>query len=151
MSRYPVFRYHNFDIMSLDVFEISGMFEEYFQVGEKGKQKTKQKHGKKTLVYIFRQCLGKPIQVAHIACRHRPNNPIVFSTDQGRLYNIPNVYLGSSVHWEHGIVQEYDTPADNDKEGNGKKISATEELMDFLQSDPMIWKRINYPVGVTHT
>ena len=136
--------------MSLDAFEIKDIFEEYFNVEKKSKRKNEQKQRKRDLVRcFFRQRFIKPTQVLFIGCRHRSNNSKVFSIGQGGLYNIPNVYIESTVYLEQGFIKEYDTPSDDcGHEESGKNISATGELLDFLHSNPTTWKRINYPGGV---
>ena len=132
--------------MLLDVFQTRNIFEE--NINRRNRAKNKETHKKKNHpIYFLRQIFIKRTQTMMtlvIGCRNRSTRSMVFPTDQGRLYNTPNVDMDSHVYLEQDILEKCDTFAKDDdwQIGNEKDLSATGELLDFLNSDPMI--RIRY-------
>ena len=100
---------------------------------------------------LFQQCFVKIRQhliILVVGCGHKSKTSIAFPVEEDGLYNIPNVYLDSKLYFHQGFLEKEDAIRENANNTRREKdLSATGELLDYLKSDPAIWKRIKCPNG----
>ena len=133
-------------------FQTGDCHEEKYGAQTRSKTKDIQKHRKGNLMKcFFRKYLTKKTQhliVLIIGCGHKSKRNIIFSAKQDGLYDIPNVYLDCKLYFYQESFEKEDAFREDDSNTRREKdLSATRELLNFLQSNPTIWKRINSPDG----